>query len=205
MNHTIRQHEIVEAARKIISTHGLKGLTIGAIARDLSLTDGALYRHVKSKREILDLLITEIETTLLESIDKASRLSSEPMEKLETIFASHLSYAERRRGITFLIISETLSLEDRGLQRKMLVIVNKYLERIGTILADGIAQGSFRADIDRNSAAIAFLGMVQSMSTVWALSGYKYSLKKGCRECFNIYKNGILSHRICEGPASIQR
>jgi AcrR family transcriptional regulator len=202
MKHSERKKEIVETARRIISHQGMKSLTINAIARELKLTDGALYRHVKSKKEILDLLVREIEETLLTTVDHAARGTRGPLEKLETIFTSHLSYAEQRRGVTFLIITETLNIQDKELQKRVLAIMNNYIDRIGEILMEGVRDGSFRHDMDLSSAALCFWGMIQSTSTIWALSGYRYSLKKNHRRILDIYKGGILNRfPEIDGPA----
>ncbi len=85
--HSFMQQEIVESARRIISAKGIENLTIRQIARDPKLTDGALYRHFKSKKEIISLLIDDIEKTLLDTIDDAAKMSGEPCEKLKNILS----------------------------------------------------------------------------------------------------------------------
>ena len=190
---SVRQQEIIDAARKIISSTGIENLTVREIAKELKITDGALYRHFRSKKEIISLLIDNIELTLLADIDKAAKKSSDPLQKLKEIFLSHLSYAEQRKGITFIIINETLSLNDKRLQEKMFNVINRYLSTIEKILLEGKALGKFRKELDIASASIAFFGMIQSMVTIWALSGFRYALRKDrLEERLNIYKKGIL-------------
>lgn len=189
---TIRQQEIVNSVRRIIITAGMERLTVREIAADLKITDGALYRHFKSKKEILNLLIDDIEKTLLETINEAAQKSQDPLQKLEDIFLSHLSYVEQRKGVSFIVINKTLSLKDKSLQRKMFSVVNKYLKTIKSILKEGMALGRIRSDINIDSSSIVFFGMVQSMVTVWGLSGYKYSLRKErLDQMFKLYKRGI--------------
>ncbi|MDD5772384.1 MAG: TetR/AcrR family transcriptional regulator [bacterium] len=192
--YSTRQREIAECARRIIVTKGIERLTIREIAKDLNLTDGALYRHFKSKNEIIGLLIEDIENTLLNTIEKAAKKANNPLVKLMNIFLSHISYAEQRKGVTFIVINETLSLQDKLLRNKMSDIIQKYLKKIEEILIDGVLSEKFRKNIDTASASIAFFGMVQSLVTIWALSGYKYSLReKHIQNCFEIYKKGIVS------------
>lgn len=191
---SVRKMEIIECARKIITARGMENLTIRGIARELKLTDGALYRHFKNKREIISLLIEDIENTLLETIRAAAGKGEGPLQKLENILSSHLSYAEQRKGVSFLVINETLSLKDKGLQRKMSGVIRDYLDKIKEILREGLKKGEFRSTIDVSSASIAFFGTVQSMVTLLVLSGFKYPLKgKRLRELFDIYKRGVLA------------
>lgn len=192
--YSIRQQEIVESVRKIITSRGIENLTIHEIAKDLKITDGAIYRHFKSKKEIISLLIDDIEKTLLSAIESAVGKVKEPLEKLESILSSHLSYAEQRRGVSFIVINETLNLQDKSLQRKMFGVIHRYLKKIKEILLDGIKSGAFRKDVDIVSAGIAFFGIVQSMVTLWTLSGFKYSFNKSRLEkIFDIYKKGVIA------------
>lgn len=191
---TVRQQEIVDAARKIISSRGIENLTVREIANALKITNGALYRHFRSKKEIISLLIEEIEKTLLFTIEEAANVSEDPLQKLENIFLSHLSYVEQRKGLSFIIINEALSINDKSLRSKMLTVINRYLKMIKAILSKGIKVGKVRKDLDLTSASIAFFGMVQSIVTLWALSGFKYSLRKNrLEERLNIYKRGIVA------------
>ncbi len=190
---SIRRQEIINAARKIISSRGIENLTVRKIADDLRVTDGALYRHFKSKKEIVSILIDDIGKTLLITIEEAAKESEKPLHKLSDIFVSHLSYAEQRKGITFIVINETLNLKDKSLRRKMFGVINKYLKMIKAILVEGVDSGIFRKDLDITTASIVFFGMVQSIVTLWALSGSKHSLRKDrLDELFSIYTKGVM-------------
>jgi AcrR family transcriptional regulator len=190
---TVRQQEIVDCARKIITSHGIENLTIREIAKDLNITDGALYRHFRSKKEIISLRIEDIEETLSNTVESAVKKDGDPIIKLENIFLSHISYAEQRKGVSFIAINEALSLKDKGLQRKMFRVIHRYIKRIRDILKEGVERGRFRKNININSSSIVFFGMVQSLVTLWALSGFKYSLARlRLDELLDIYKKGVM-------------
>ena len=191
---TFRQQEIVSAARKIITTKGIKSLTVREIADELNITDGALYRHFSSKNEIISLLIDDIEETLLAVIKEAAFKEDDPLQKLECVFLSHLSYVEQRKGTSFIVINEVLSIKDKGLQRKMFGLLNRYLKTVKVILGEGIRAGKFRQDLHLDSASIAFFGMIQSLVTLWGLSGYRLPLSKDrLSGMFMVYRNGIIN------------
>ncbi len=190
--HSLKQQEIVNSARRIITSKGIEHLTIHEIAKDLRITDGAIYRHFKSKKAIISLLIDDIEETLLSAIESAAEKAGRPLEKLKSIFISHISYAEQKKGVSFIVINETLNFQSKDLQKKMFGVIHKYLKKIKEILLSGIGSGEFRKDVDAVSASIAFFGMVQSVVTLWALSGFKYSLRKDrMDELFSIYIKGV--------------
>jgi len=52
-NITSRQIEIIDAAGKILTKLGICGLTIKNLAKELQFSESAIYRHFKSKNEII--------------------------------------------------------------------------------------------------------------------------------------------------------
>lgn len=191
---TVSQQKIIDAARSIIIAKGMERLTVRAIAKELAITDGALYRHFKGKREIIRLLIEDIEETLLKAIDEAASNSENSYEKLENIFWSHLSYVEKRRGVSFIVINNTLSMKDKSLQSQVYAVIDKYLDRIKKILNEGIKSGDFAKDLDREAASLSFFGTIQCLVTIWALSDYKLSLgKERLQNAFDFFAKRILS------------
>lgn len=193
MEHTVRQKDIVAHARKIIMSKGMEKLTIRELAREIRLTEGAIYKHFRSKREIIELLIEDIETTLLKTIDAALESEGKSLEKLKNVFASHLSYVEQRKGVSFAIINETINIKDEKLQSRMLSVLNAYYKRIERLLLQGMETGEIRKDIKTSSASVAFFGMVQSLVTLWALKDYDAKvIKTHMEEMFEIYIKGMV-------------
>lgn len=190
---TDKQQGIVDAARRIISTRGIESLTIREIAKEVKVTEGALYRHFKSKAEIISLLIDDVERTLLSTVQLASEKDADPLSRLQSILFSHISYAEQRKGFTFLLINEALSLKEVKLQKKMYAVIEQYLRKIRAVLIDGIDKKIFRKDMDVGLASLAFFGLVQSFVTFWALSAFEFSITKNkIKALFAVYKEGIV-------------
>jgi AcrR family transcriptional regulator len=173
-----RQRQIVEVARKIIATKGMEALTIREIAREVGISDGDIYRHFASKKDILMLLIEDIEKTLLEAMERAAAEKSGALERLGNVLKAHLSYVEQRRGVSLIVISETVRLADKDLRKRMFDVVNRYLKGIEDLLARGVKSGQISRDIDPGTAALTFFALIHATVTLWALSNSSYSLAK---------------------------
>ncbi len=191
---TVRQQKIIDASRRIIILKGMEKLTVREIAKELGITDGALYRHFKGKKQIISLLIDDIEETLLSAIDEAASTTENPLKKLENVFWSHLSYVEKRKGVSFIVINNILGMKDKYLQNKIYSLINQYLKRIKKILNEGIKKGLFRKSLDIEAASTAFFGIIQSKVTLWGLSDYKYSIgNEHMAGSFDFFEKGILA------------
>jgi len=172
----IRQHQIVDVARKIAATRGIEDLTVREIARGVGISEGDIYRHFKSKKDILLLLMDDIENTLLETVEEAASRQTKALDKLREVLVAHLSYVEQRNGVSFIVIAEALRLSDRDLRRKMLEVVERYLAHIKEILTQAVEKEEIEADIDIDTAATMFFAMVQTTVTLWSASEHAFSL-----------------------------
>lgn len=50
---SVRKVQIVQATLRVIAEHGISGATLSRIAEKVGITDAALYRHFRSREEIL--------------------------------------------------------------------------------------------------------------------------------------------------------
>ena len=159
-NTVVRRQQIINAARKIIIKHGSEHVTVGRIAKEVGISEAAIYRHFKSKKDILSLLADDIEETLIGDTNKAITGSNTPLEILDSVLRSHLSAVEQRRGISFLVIAEIISLGDKKLNKKVSETINKYIGLLTAILSEGVKGGEVREDIDLDGAATLLFSMM---------------------------------------------
>lgn len=63
--------EIVRIGRGHLALHGAGGLSLRAVARDLGVVSSAVYRYVKSRDELLTLLVVDGYNALGDTVDAA--------------------------------------------------------------------------------------------------------------------------------------
>ncbi len=189
----VRRKQIIEAARKLIIRRGSERIRTKEIAEAVGLTEGAIYRHFKSKMEILSLLVDSIEDDLVGDITGAATEGNQVIEALEKVLKSHLSAIEQRRGISFLVIAEIISLGDKKLNQKISGVIGKYTTSLKELLANGVNSGELSPDLDVNAAAILFFGMLQGLVNLWALNGYNFNLKEQYEPQWRLYRRSILN------------
>ena len=189
----VRQHQIMEAARNLIAAKGMDGVTMDAIAEEVGLTEGAIYRHFTSKHQILSLLVDDIESNLLDTVRNAQTNGASAVDSLEHILEAHLSDVEGRRAVSFIVIAEAMGFDGTRLSQRVALMFTHYLELIQAVLDRGIIEGSVRPDVNANAAATTFFGLIQSTATLWALNGYSGQLAEFRSQMWDIYKRGIVS------------
>ena len=187
---TIRRQQIVNIIRNIISSKGIEYVTISEIAAKIGTSKTAIYRHFKSKRDILSLLIDNIEETLMDVMDKAM-VSGDPIQNLKNVLLAHLTYARERRGTSLIVIMGAMQFSDTVIRKKISLLIQKYLQKIEKMLASAINLGLIKKDINPRISAIAFLGLIQAAVTVWSYKNFNFVPERIHAELWNIYREGI--------------
>ncbi len=186
-----RKDQIVAAARRLIIKRGSENVTVRAIAKEVGFSEGAVYRHFSSKRDILALLADSIEADLIGDIETSSTSSDSYLEVLDNIVQVHISAIKQRQGISFQVIAEIISLGDKKLNRRMSEIIGKYIDGIKSLLNRGVNSGELRKNLDLDGAALLFFGMVQGLVNIWALSNYEFNLEHNYELSWNTFKECI--------------
>jgi AcrR family transcriptional regulator len=187
----IRKDQIVNAAKRLIIKHGSENLTVRAIANEVRLSEGALYRHFKSKRDILALLVDTIESDLLSDIKTNNIIGDSYSNILDTILKGHISAIKQRQGISFQVIAEIIGLGDKKLNKRVSEIIAKYIDELKNLLREGVESGELRENLDLDGTAMLLFGMIQGLVNIWTLSNYELNLEKSYEASWNTLKESI--------------
>lgn len=194
-NSSVRQEQIIDAARKLVVKYGSEHVTVGRIAKEVGISEGAIYRHFKSKRDVLSGLADRLADDLLEDITKSSARGSTSLELIDTRLSSHLSTIHQRKGISFQVIAEIISLGDKKLNRKISDVINNYISGLKSLLSEGVKSGEVREDADIEAAAMLLFGMIQGLVNIWALSNYNFNLEEKYTQLWNVFREAIIKHK----------
>ncbi|MCF6156900.1 MAG: TetR/AcrR family transcriptional regulator [Candidatus Brocadia sp.] len=186
----IRRQQIIDVIRHIISSKGIEYVTISEIAGRIGTTKTAIYRHFKNKRDILSLLIDNIEETLMRKLDTAM-MGGNPILNLKKVLLAHLTYARERRETSFIVIMGAMQFSDMVIRKKISRLIQKYLRKIEKMLSSAIKLGLVKNTVNPKISAITFLGLIQSTITVWSYKNFNFIPQKIHAHLWNIYCAGI--------------
>jgi hypothetical protein len=102
--------------------------------------------------------------------------------------------------MSFQIIAEIISLGDKKLNREVYEKLNVYIDRIKSVLAEGVRGGRVKADIDLGASALLLFGMIQGLANIWALSGYSFDLAAKYEALWAVCRQAIISPQTA-GPS----
>jgi AcrR family transcriptional regulator len=174
MTTAVRRKQIVDAVRHLIIKRGAEHVTVRGIAQEVGISEAAIYRHFRSKKDVLCLLLDEIEQDLIDDVGHERNGTITTLSTVDAVLRNHLSAIEKRRGVRFQVIAEIISLGDRSLNRRALATVDKYIACLEQLLSECQGAGAIRKDVDVKSTATLLFCAVQGIVNIWALSGYSF-------------------------------
>ncbi len=193
MNSDARQQQIVDATRKLIFKYGSGHVTVRKIAQEVGISEGAIYRHFPSKNSIMSLMADHIADNLLGDINKAKNEAVTRLETLDLAMKNHFSAIEQRRGLSFRIIAEIITLGDKQLNKQVEEIIGKYINSLRDLLSQAVASGEIRKDVDLHAAAVLLFSMIQGLGNIWTLSNRNFNLVERYEELWNLFLRIIVT------------
>ena len=166
-----RRAATVEAVVHLAATHNPSEITTTAIARQMGVTQGALFRHFPSKEAILEAVMEWVADRLLARIDKAAQEAGSPIAALEAIFLTHVDFVADHPGVPRILFGELQHATMTAPKRMAQTLIRRYGERLHQLIGQGKACGEIPADMDTAAAATLFIGTVQGLVMQSLLAG----------------------------------
>jgi len=183
---TERQIEIMEAATLRIDKFGIQELTIKNLASDLSLSEAALYRHFKSKNEILLGLLTYF---ILEMNERLALIiedkEKQPSELLKKVFVSQLNTFVQKPAIVSVIFSEGIFQFNKELSDKVSTMMALMQNNIHALVTRGQNEGVYGKLLGADTITTIIMGSMRMVVLKWKLSGNKSNLVNDGKNVLN--------------------
>lgn len=188
----VRRAEIADAAGAVMVRHGSEHITIKEIAKEIRLSEGAIYRHFRNKRDILSLMVEHAEESLSDDIERSFASGGTPLQVLEHALQNHVSGIKKRQGVSFQVIAEVVSLGDKKLNRQVSEALDRYTGRIRDLLAAGIEAGEVKERVDPEAAALLIASMIQGLVNSWSLSNHGFDLEERYEVLWSILRGALV-------------
>jgi AcrR family transcriptional regulator len=187
----IRREQIVEAALNLVADQGLRRLSVAAVARRVGLVPSGLYRHFKSKDEILAAVLDRIEERLLANVDAARQEHSDPMDCLKDVLMRHIRFIREGRAIPRMIFSDDVHAGNPQRRQRVLQIFSRYTGQVGEIVRRGQSQGCIRDDLDPQTVTLMLFGIVVPAAILWHLTEGGFDVTRHAQRAWQLFKTAV--------------
>lgn len=175
---TRRQKQIIEVTIKLIAEGGIQHLTMSNIAKQIGISEPAIYRHFQSKMDILLTMLGQFKERSEFQLKRAKFFDSSGLILLETIFLEYTGQFAAHPYMAAVIFSEDVFQNNAQLAEEILSIMELVHETIVDVVERAQARGELRADIPKSHMALMFLGTLRLLVKRWYLSQYSFDLQQ---------------------------
>jgi AcrR family transcriptional regulator len=165
---SVRREQIAEAAMAIVVDQGLGALTARNVAKLIGVTAPALYRHYRSKADILSAVLDVVEALKADNLKKAREQAKSPMAVLRNFLMRQILLLQRYRGLPLLYLSDTLWFEEPKLGQGVRERCNAERAEISGIILQGQQSDEIRGDLAPTDIYHAFLGLFVTLGLMYS-------------------------------------
>ena len=187
----IRRDQLAEATLAVVADHGLRGLSMAAVARRVGLTPSAIYRHFRSKDAMLDAVLVRMRERLHGAVAASRAETPDPVEALRRLLVRHTQLIRQNRALPRIVLSDDYHIGHPERRQRLLGVFSGYLDGVADIIRQGQRLGRIRSDVNARSLAILFLGLIQPAGVLWTLSDGRFDVTGQARAAWPVFEQAI--------------
>lgn len=185
-----RQTMIIDEAIKIIHSGGYEALSIREIAKQVKISEPAIYRHFLNKEDIiLGILNRMLEFDKL--LNKNIAAAKSAKQKIRQFVLFHFEFLENNPEMTSVLFSEEMYNQSEILKKKLVFIIQKRKQLLKVILDDAKNSGEL-IDVDNFELMSIILGTIRIIVMEWRLSNFSFQLTDRGKSMLKILDKLIL-------------
>lgn len=195
-----RQALIVAAAIALAGRNSPAAITTGDIAREVGVTQGALFKHFATREAIWLAVMEWVTVQLLARLESAAAVqasgteaarSDMALDALARVFAAHIDFVIQCPGVPRLIFHDLQQPADSPLKRQLGLLLQRYRQLLARLLQGAVQQGQVPADLDIAASTTMFIGIVQGLAMQSILAGPGNDLSTEAARVLPLYLRSI--------------
>lgn len=188
---------LLDAALLVFSRDGFAASRLADIAAEAGVTRGAIYHHFESKANLYMALLkraeAEQQAVMQSAIKEGGTIAEITRRILVRAFETLAQRPTFRRVMALSLFKVADSEELSALVAKRREEAVTLIESIAGIMAQGVAAGDFRAELDPHTAARAFIAYQQGVTRLWLANPQAFAIAEEAGSLADLYMRGILA------------
>lgn len=168
-----RKEQILQALARMLESGPGERITTAALAREVGVSEAALYRHFPSKARMFEGLIEFIEETLFVRINRIAQDEPTAAGRCEKILTLVLTFAERNPGMTRLLTGDALTGERERLRQRITQLFERVESQLKQILREAQIREHRRPPISASVLANLLMATAEGRLAQFVRSGFR--------------------------------
>jgi AcrR family transcriptional regulator len=174
-----RRSQIVSTTLALLADTPVDRITTRQVARELGISQPALFRHFRSRDEILAAVVAHTREQLARLAAAAlGRKAAAPLESLEALMRGLADYVARNPGMPRLLFHDVGSGEEAPYHKPLAQLVSMQRSIAAELVREAQRAGEVSGDVDPERAAALLVAALQGLLLQWQLSGRREPLER---------------------------
>lgn len=170
---TNRKEQILQALAHMLETAPGQRITTAKLAKEVGVSEAALYRHFPSKARMFEGLIEFIEESLLSRINLILEEEKDTFNRIHHILHLLLSFTERNPGITRILTGDALLGENERLRERIQSLFEKLETQIKQVLREKRIRDGKGFNLDESMLANLLLAFAEGKINQFVRTQFK--------------------------------
>jgi len=188
-----RQQDILQTLVQMLEASPGERITTAALAKQVGVSEAALYRHFASKAKMFETLIGFAEDTLFSRVSRILQEQSTALARCEQILTLVIAFADKNPGLCLVMTGAALQGEHERLRKRAAHI----FERLETQLKQTLRQAEVEEGLvtRQPTTAIAnlLLACVEGRINQYIRSGFKQPPSTHWQEQWQVLSGQLFS------------
>ena len=167
-----RKDQILQSLAHMLEAEPGGRITTAGLAREVGVSEAALYRHFPSKAKMFEGLIDFIEEAIFSRINRITA-EGDALTQVEQILTLILAFTERNPGITRLLTGDALTGENERLRKRILQFYDRVESQLKQVVRDAEFKEGKRTRATPTITANLLLAVVEGRIAQFVRSGFK--------------------------------
>ncbi len=174
-----RKEQILQSLAHMLEASPGGRITTAALAKNVGVSEAALYRHFPSKAKMFEGLIEFIEGSLFSRINKILSEAPDATQQCGEILHLLLAFAEKNPGITRILTGDAITGETDRLRLRVIQLFDRIETQLKQVLREAELKEGRRTSLSAAQAANMILATAEGRICQYVRSGFKRSPLEG--------------------------
>ena len=196
-----RRQQILESLAHMLEINPGERITTAGLAKEVGVSEAALYRHFPSKSKMFEGLIEFVEETLFSRVSLILGEEANADKRCKKILTLLLTFTARNPGITRILTGDALAGEAERLHHRVAQLFDRLETQLKQVIREAEMREGIRPAISASAAANLLLAAAEGRIQQFVRSGFKRAPTTDWPEQWEQLMQGFFRPAISEAPS----
>ena len=189
-----RRESIIVSTIQTLNAVGLQNLSTKMIANQEGVSEGTLFRHFKTKTDIMLAVVDHFSQYDDAIIETCGQKNLSPLEAIRYFYNAYAEYYQNYPEITVVVQAYDSLMCDAELSERVSAIIYKRSSFIVETMKDAIDQKIIRVNLDPTVLENILTGGSKEICLKWRMAKYSFSIKEKTAEMVEMLLSGFMEN-----------